>query len=209
MDGIHIVFSDTKVQIQRLRTAHACGTGGDGVRSYVRRMRARERQNTVRIPCGWDIQGGIHVEEMDWPELYRKFLFWHDGEVLHRNVGKERSQAEGKTYLWTWDMVDTCGEENNYILPIDTFFALAPTQDRIFGILSSLGNISPRWPYALIIIRIAHDPECLGGKSGPFRNPRICLTQQLDARTTHGKGISNRFTACIVAFLFVDNRPPD
>jgi hypothetical protein len=65
-----------------LSTAHARGTDGDGVRSHVGRMRVPERQNTSRIRCGWDIQGRIHVEEMDRPELYRKFLLWHDREVL-------------------------------------------------------------------------------------------------------------------------------
>ena len=89
------MLSDTKVQIQRLRTARACGTSGDGVRSHVRRVRVRERQNTVRILCGWDIQGGIHVEEMDWPELYRKFLFWHDGEVLYKEFGKKGARPRG------------------------------------------------------------------------------------------------------------------
>jgi len=70
-------------------------------------------------------------------------------------------------------MVDTSGQENDYVLSIDTFIALAPTQDRIFGILLSLGNISPRWPYALIIVRITRNPERLCGKGGSFRSPRI------------------------------------
>jgi hypothetical protein len=45
-------------------------------------MHVPERQNTFRVLRGWDIQGGVHVEEMGWPELYRKFLLWHDREVL-------------------------------------------------------------------------------------------------------------------------------
>ena len=89
------MYSGTKVQKQPLRTAHARGTGGDGVRSHVGRMCIRERQDTSRIRRCWNIQGGIHVEEMDWPELYRKLLLWHDREVLYRNVGKEESQTEG------------------------------------------------------------------------------------------------------------------
>ena len=73
-----------------LRTARTRGTDRDGVRSYVGRMRVLERQNTSRIVCGWDIQGGIHIEEMDWPELYRKLLLWHDGEVLCKEVSKQK-----------------------------------------------------------------------------------------------------------------------
>jgi hypothetical protein len=106
-------------------------------------------------------------------------------------------------------MVDTNGEENRYILAVDTFVALAPIQNRIFRVLLSLGDISPCWPYALIIVRIAHDPERLCGECSPFRNPRIWLSQQLSARTTYGKSVSNRFTTRVMAFLFVDDRPPD
>jgi hypothetical protein len=95
MDGSHIMCSGTKVQKQPSRAARACGTSGDDVRTYVGRMRVPERQGTSRIICGWDIQGRIHVEEMDWPELYRKFLLWHDREVLYRNVGLKKPKRRG------------------------------------------------------------------------------------------------------------------
>lgn len=70
-------------------------------------------------------------------------------------------------------MVDTSGKENDYILAVDTFVALAPIQNRVFGALLSLGNVSPCWPYALIIVRITRNPERLRRKCSPFRSPRI------------------------------------
>ena len=63
IDGSHIMYSNTKVQMRLLRTTCACSrTSGDGVRTHVRRMRVRERQNAVRILVAGTSRAGFKVK---------------------------------------------------------------------------------------------------------------------------------------------------
>ena len=104
----------------------------------------------------------------------------------------------------------TDGKIQDHVFVLDIIPTFDPSADRIFGLLTSLGNVFTSRPHSapLRILDVLDDPERLLGKRCPSRDPAIFPSQQSTCSALHDNGVTDITTGAVVFPGRIRNFPP-